>query len=171
MAASTQERSKVFISYSHEDAKWLRRLRMHLKPLELQYDLEIWDDTRIVPGAKWREEIRRAVASARVAVLLISAPFLASDFIATDELPPLLEAAEKDGAVILPVILSPSRFSRTPHLSQFQAVNDPRNPLDSLPKNKQEQVLVKVTEAIEAALGYLPGDGDRKAGASERDDN
>src|ERR1044072_3734280 len=122
-------RRKVFISYSHEDEGWLKRLRVHLRPLERDYDIDIWDDRKIRAGSKWREEIEKAISSAKVAVLLVSASFLASDFITTDELPPLLDAAEKEGATILPVIISASRFLRTSNLSQFQAVNDPSLPL------------------------------------------
>jgi hypothetical protein len=149
-------RTKVFISYSHEDEDWLKRLRVHLRPLEREYDIEIWDDKKIKAGSRWREEIESAVSSARVAVLLISASFLASDFITTDELPPLLDAAEKEGATILPVIISASRFLRTSNLSQFQAVNSPSAPLIDLPKGEQEAILEKVTEAIEASLQLLP---------------
>ncbi|MBA3240619.1 MAG: toll/interleukin-1 receptor domain-containing protein [Acidobacteria bacterium] len=154
MAAQSHRRSKVFISYSHQDAAWLRRLRVHLRPLEREHRVEIWDDTRIKPGSRWKEEIGQALAATKVAVLLISADFLASDFIARDELPQLLSAAEKDGATILPVILSPSRFEKTPSLSQFQAVNDPSEPLIGLTRVKQEAVLVKVSEIIEASLNH-----------------
>lgn len=151
MADFEEKRTKVFISYSHQDTEWLKRLRIHLKPLERLYELEIWDDTKIDPGLKWKEEIKKAVAASQVAVLLISADFLASDFIATDELPPLLDAAEKQGAVILPLILSPSMFLKYEKLAQFQSINDPSRPLISMTKVEQEAVLVSVVEQIEVA--------------------
>lgn len=84
-------RTKVFVSYSHVDAEWLKRLQVHLKPLERQGLVERWDDTRIAAGQKWQTEIRNAIDSAAVAILLISADFLASDFIDRDELPPLFK--------------------------------------------------------------------------------
>ncbi len=131
-------RDKVFISYSHQDTKWLKRLRVHLRPLERENNIDVWDDTKIIPGSKWKNEIRKAIGSAKVVVLLISADFLASDFTATDELPPLLKAAEEDGAVILPFILSPSRFLKSESLSQFQTANNLSKPLIGLSKAKQE---------------------------------
>jgi len=146
------KRTKVFISYSHQDTSWLERLRVHLKPLERDYALDIWDDSKIQAGSKWLEEIKRATQSAKVALLIISADFLASDFITNHELPPLLNVAEKDGAVIMPLIVSPSRFKSTTSLSKFQAVNDPSKPLINMGKGEQEEVLVKVSEDIETVL-------------------
>jgi peptidyl-prolyl cis-trans isomerase B (cyclophilin B) len=145
-------RTKVFISYSHQDKDWLYRLRIHLKPLEREYQVSIWDDTKIKPGTKWREEIREGINAAKVAVLLVSADFLASDFIATDELPPLLDAAAKEGAVILPLILSPCRFLKTKSLSQFQSINDPSNPLINLTRGEQELIFTQLTDSIEESL-------------------
>ena len=92
-------------------------------------------------------------------MLLISADFLASDFIINNELPPLLDAARKDGAVIMPLIVSPSRFKSTKTIAQFQAVNDPLRPLITLPKAKQEEILVKMSEDIEKALEGLLTNG------------
>jgi CheY-like chemotaxis protein len=151
----TPDRTKIFISYSHQDADWLKRLRIHLKPLEREYDIALWDDTRIVPGSKWKEEIEKAIRTARVAILLVSADFLASDFITKDELPPLLSAAQNEGAIILPVILSPCRFLKTISLSQFQAVNNPLKPIINLSPGKQEAMFARVAEQIENSLNSL----------------
>lgn len=144
-------RTKVFISYSHNDIAWLERLQVHLKPLERDGFIERWDDTCIKPGEKWLAEIEKALDRAQVAVLLVSADFLASDFIANNELPPLLESAEREGTVILSIILSPCLIEQSP-LVQFEAVNFPNQPLISMDRGAQEQVFVKVAESIQAAL-------------------
>jgi hypothetical protein len=156
--------TKVFISYSHKDAKWLERLQIHLKPLEYEGLIERWDDTRIKPGTQWREAIEKALAETKVAVLLVSADFLASDFITTDELPRLLATAKSGGTTILPVILSASRFEKTPSLAQFQAVNPPSQPLNSLSIAEQEAVWVKVAEAVEQTLQMVGGISPRPSG-------
>ena len=152
MAQTAPDRTKVFISYSHKDASALERLQVNLKPLERAGVLERWDDTRIRTGQRWQEEIEKALASAKVAVLLISADFFASGFIATDELPRLLDAAKEEGLVVMPVILNASRFGRTPSLSQFQAVNSLDKPLASLSNPEREAVWDKLTSAIEAEI-------------------
>jgi peptidoglycan hydrolase-like protein with peptidoglycan-binding domain len=54
-------RTKVFVSYSHADEKWLQMLQVHLAPLERSGQLARWDDTKIAPGKKWWEEIAHAI--------------------------------------------------------------------------------------------------------------
>lgn len=44
MPSKMQKRTKVFISYSHKDERWLRRLEIHLRPLVRDSGIEIWDD-------------------------------------------------------------------------------------------------------------------------------
>jgi hypothetical protein len=87
-----------------------------------------------------------------MAILLISADFLASDFVMQSELPVLLAAAEKRGSKILPVILKPSRFLRDRRLSVFQAINDPRRPLIGLSEVEQEEVYARLADLIENEL-------------------
>jgi adenylate kinase family enzyme len=144
---TTMAERRVFISYSHEDNDWLERLRVHLKPIEREGMIDLWVDTKIAAGLQWKDAILQALETACVAVLLVSGEFLASDFIAEHELPKLLDRAQAGGTIIIPVILSPSVFTRT-KLGAFQAINDPKHPLTTLSHAKQETILVKVAEAI-----------------------
>lgn len=162
MPIPDEGRAKVFIGYSHQDDVWLERLQVHLTPLERDGLIDRWDHTRIRAGSRWRDEIKSALDAAQVAVLLISADFMASDFIATGELPSLLAAAEKNGLVILPLIISPSKFQVTESLSRFQSVNPPPRPLIGLEKGKQEEILIKLKEDI---LSALQGPSSRDEGA------
>jgi hypothetical protein len=152
MASTGGAPPSVFISYSHQDREWLDRLRVHLKPLERNGTLGVWDDTRIAAGQAWHGEIRQALEAAAVAVLLISADFLASDFIAGEELPPLLAAAERRGVRILPLYLSPCRIASVPALARLQSVNPLDRPLIALSRPEQEAVFVRLAEAVDEAL-------------------
>ncbi|MBI5877898.1 MAG: TIR domain-containing protein [Chloroflexi bacterium] len=141
-------RTKVFVSYSHKDKNFLDRLQVHLKPIVREGIIDVWVDTKISAGDKWREEIRAAINSATIAILLVSADFLASEFIASDELPGILKAAETDGMRVLIVVVGHCLFGRTKTLSQFQAVNSPDKPLTSLSRAEQEKVFNRVAVAI-----------------------
>ncbi len=148
-APKPPERSNVFISYSHVDSDVLNRVLVHLKPLEKQGMIDLWVDTRIKAGEKWEERIKSALSSAKVAILLVSADFLASDFIVDNELPPLLSSAEEEGTKILPVIVKPSRFLRDENLAKFQAVNDPQMPVIKMSEVECEELFVQVAEIVE----------------------
>jgi len=147
MIASSHNRTNVFISYSHKDAKYLLRLRTHLTVYERNKLLDIWDDTKISGGALWHEEIEKALKQAKIAILLISADFLASKFIAENELPPLLAAAKAGGTSILPIILSPCGFENT-ELVKFQTMNPPSKPLTKMNGHQREDLWAKVAEII-----------------------
>jgi len=151
MVSISSSNTTVFVGYSHKDRRYLERLQVHLTDLERQGMVDLWSDTKIVPGTKWREEIKRAIESATIGVLLISADFLASKFVAEDEVPPLLMAAKTKGTVILPVILSPCGFEFSP-LSHFQAINDPSKPLSRMSSHKKEELWSKVAKSIREAI-------------------
>ena len=92
---------QVFISYSHKDAPWRDDLDTHLKPYLRGSSIVSWSDQKIAPGSEWFSEIRYALANGKVAVLLVSPDFLASDFIHDHELGPLLNEAKRGGVKLL----------------------------------------------------------------------
>ncbi len=148
-AKSQSKRKMVFISYSHQDKRYLDRLLVHLRPLEKKGLIDAWADTQLIAGDRWKKEIAKALSSAKAAVLLVSADFLASDFILDNELPPLLQKANSEGATIIPVILTPCRFSRDRNLSEFHAINPPDEPVGLLDEVEREMVYDAVSQRIE----------------------
>ncbi len=146
------KRHKVFISYSHADKAYLDRLLVHLKPLEKKGLLDVWVDSKIMTGEDWQQEINSALQQANIAILMVSADFLASDFIVNNELPPLLTKAEVQGTKIVPVVVSPCRFARDSSLNKFQAVNEPSKPLSLITVNEREAIYDKLSLDIESVL-------------------
>ena len=149
-------RHQVFISYSHQDKTALERFRKHLRSVMPDRMLDIWDDSRILAGDRWRTEIENALAMARVAVLLISTDFLASSFIVKNELQPLLQAASdaEQGTVLLPIIVGPvsKRALQNLKLYDVQAVNSASTPLYGLEPYQQDLEWIKLAERIDDLL-------------------
>jgi hypothetical protein len=153
----------VFVSYCHADAAWLERVKIHLRPLVRQTGLDLWDDSRISPGQAWHEEISKALGSARVAILVISADFLASDFIVNNELPPLLHRAAQGGLLIVPLIVSHCLFQEHKELARYQCVNNPNRPLSDMSLGDAEATLVSLGRSVDRyfrSLDAAPPAGD-----------
>ena len=108
----------------------------------------MWDDLRLQAGDRWREEIELSISRARVAVLLISADFMASDFIQDNELPPLLNAASADGCRLLPIVVGPSIVGEVESLASLQLVNPPAEPLIGMNLREQENLFVRVARIL-----------------------
>ncbi len=154
--STNTDKTKIFISYAHSDEKWLNKVKLNLKVLQHEeYDFEIWDDNRIIAGQKWKDEIYNALNQSRIAILLISTEFLASDFITNDELPLLFKKAEEEGTIILPLIVSYCRFTNHRVLSTFQAANNPSNPLNSCNEAIQQKTLVDLANVVEFYLNQV----------------
>ena len=144
-------RNSVFISYSRQDKRYLEGLQTQLAPYVREGSVTYWDDTKILPGSVWYKELEQALNSTKVAVFLVSADLLASDFIFKYELSPLLEAAKQEGVVIFSVVLSACAFMDT-DLTNFQAVNAPSEPLNRMPRWKRDEVWAKTAKWIKNAL-------------------
>lgn len=149
--SSTQPaRNQVFICCSQKDKDWLEDLQTFLEPLRRNHKIDIWDETKIPPGSDWREEVKTALTKAKVAVLLVSKDFIASDFIATQVLPSLLEQAQKE-VTILWVYLKACLVEEE-EFTRYQPAYDATRAVASLPEAQQDEALTEISRAISKAL-------------------
>jgi hypothetical protein len=114
------ERTKVFISYSHEDEGWRKRLAKQLSVLAYQGLLHVWDDAMIDAGDAWYQNITDAITDSRVAILIVTANFLTSKFVLSEEIPQLLGRHSESGLRILPLITTPCAWKLVNWLAVLQ---------------------------------------------------
>jgi hypothetical protein len=148
-------RDHIFISYRHvaSNKKILDRLLYQLYDLEKKGLVDPWSDRKIEPGMKWETEIKKALESAAIAVLLVSVEFMASDFIREKELPVLLKRAERHEITLLPLILNNAiLWTGEPKYSAFQAVNPPEKPLLKMSVPERDDYLGNAAQRIKAIL-------------------
>lgn len=106
----------VFVSYSHLDEEWKDRLVRHLQVSQQQGLLFAWEDRLIGGGEDWFRNIQAAMEAASVAVLLVSANSLTSEFILREEVKRLLQRRDSEGLRIFPVIIKPCDWEAVPWL-------------------------------------------------------
>ncbi|MCP4675396.1 MAG: toll/interleukin-1 receptor domain-containing protein, partial [Deltaproteobacteria bacterium] len=121
----------VFISYSHKDEFWKELLLMHLGSLSREFDVELWDDKRIVAGEDWAAEISIAIERASIALLLISSDYLASEYILQQEIPFLLERQSRATLIVIPIIIRPCTWQSISWLTRVQVLPRDGQPLST----------------------------------------
>ncbi len=138
----------VFISYSLADKPYLDGLINYLRTnLRAENIYESHEKSEKIP----KEKIKQILKKAKIAILLVSADFLASSFIRKHELPMLLDAAQSGRVKLLPVILGPCAWNYT-KLSHYQLVNSSSEPLMGMAPYEQEIVCTKLVQQVHNLL-------------------
>ena len=148
------ERPNVFISYSHKDEVWKDRVVAHLRVLEMEGALDVWDDRRIGAGHDWRPEIEQAIERAKIAILIVSKDFLTSKFIREQELTKILAGRTEGRLRVIPLIAEPCAWQAVSVLKGIQA-----RPRDgrALSAGSAHQIDADLTDlAVEVVSGLQP---------------
>ncbi|MBO3273146.1 hypothetical protein [Hymenobacter defluvii] len=95
--------------------------------------------------------ILAGIAQARVAILLVSAAFLASTFIQEQELPRLLFKSRQRTCRVLWLVVEDCDWQTSP-LQEIIALHDPAVPLATLPAAQQQDTLIQLRQSVAAAL-------------------
>lgn len=149
---SSFSKKNIFISYSHNDKNWKDRLVVQLSVLQKQGRLDIWNDQLIKPGDAWVKVIESAIDSALIAILLISADFLNSNFIHDVEIPLLLKNRDEKKLQIIPLFVRPCAWDQVDWLKSIQGYPSTGKALSSLSDNEVDQELADLTRVISNTL-------------------
>jgi hypothetical protein len=138
---------KVIISYSDADEGWKNKLEIQLLGLALP---EAWSECRIACEQDWRASLAQSLSTAEAAILLISAAFLNSPFLATEEIPHLLARRACEGLPIIPLHIAPCAWQEHGWLGALPAPPMGQQPLASMDALGQAQCLSELAQEIHA---------------------
>lgn len=143
----------LFYSYAHEDEDLRDELAKHLKLLERQGILSSWHDRAIEPGQDWNREISQQLLAAKIILLLVSADFLASDYIWGHELKVAFERHQKGEARVVPILLRPCDWTTAP-FAHLQAL--PRDARPITQWRSRDEAFASIAEALRQIAPSLP---------------
>ena len=153
---SLPENMPLFISYAHEDALWLKKVRSALRPLGKAAMSLIWDDTALKASDFFEAEIKQAINNAYVAVLLVTDDFLNSKFIRHKELPWLLTRQKIGQIRIFWIHIQGDRWKSSELAQMISANADVKVPLAMRTSAEQQDDMVKIRNEIAKSLVKRP---------------
>lgn len=115
--SASSETPSIFVSYSRRDEDWKNRILPHLNSLPNRVD--VWEDSRIGIG-DWLQQILAALNQADVAVCVVSANFLSSNFCRRTEIPALVQAMRSRGLGLVPILVRPCYWGGHDWLADVQ---------------------------------------------------
>ena len=103
----------IFVCYNLKDQDWLERVKVQFEIRGRQGLLYIWDSRRIASGADSFEKLRTVLKESSVAILLISANFLKSEFILSEQTATILQELHRDqGLHVIPLYVKSCHYQR-----------------------------------------------------------
>jgi tetratricopeptide (TPR) repeat protein len=151
-ASASPRALELFFSYAHEDEPYRERLQKHLSTLRNEGLIVDWYDGKIQPGTDWDTEIRMHLGRADIVLFLVSADFLASDYIGRVEIAEALTRHHAGAARVIPVVVNPCDWSTT-SLAKLEALPEKAKPISTWPN--AEEAYLDVAKGIRAAAETL----------------
>jgi hypothetical protein len=150
-----RHKSRIFISYSHRGngPEWKEKLLKALHVFEQQHLLDVWQDGKIRVSSYWDDDIKQAMASAGLAVVLLTQEALESEYILREEFP-FLRELQQNGTPVFPVICEECDWRSHEWLRATQAPNE-SNPLSQLSATGQERVFRNLATTIAEELSRV----------------
>ena len=158
-------RLKVFLSYAHRDERLRVEVEKHLSALRRSKLIATWHDHRITPGTELDLEIAASLTTSDLILLLVSPDFIDSDYCYLREMSCALKRHRRGEARVIPIILRPVDWSRTP-IGKLLALPRDGKPVTSWSKRDEALLDVakgirRVVEEMESPNGFRAAPGKR----------
>ena len=109
---NSSSQSRIFVSYSHrgKGPEWMAKLLRALYFFEQWHLLDVWQDGKIRVSSFWDDNIKQAMNSARIAVVLLTREALEvrptpdANYILDTEFPFLRELQRQGRLTVFPVV-------------------------------------------------------------------
>jgi len=135
----------VCISYAHRDGPLLGELEKHLSALRRSAVVSSWYDREISAGAHLDREISRHLMCSDIVLLLISPDFINSDYCYKREMRVALRRHAQGQARVIPIILRPVDWVRTP-IGKLLALPKDGKPVTTW--RRRDDALLDVAKAV-----------------------
>jgi hypothetical protein len=142
-------RIRVILFYAHRDEMLREELDKHLSALRRSEAIESWCDRRIAPGSELDREIDQHLKSSELVLLLISPDFINSDYCYRREMQAALRRHAKGQARVIPIILRPVDWLRTP-IGKLLAL--PRDGRPVTTWHRRDEALLDVAKGVRRAV-------------------
>jgi hypothetical protein len=147
----TAPRAGIFIAYHFPEKRWLDRVQAAIEPVACGAPIVVWDDRKLLGGCAWRGELADVLARSKVAMMIVSDPFLLSGFTQRAKLPALLDKERERGLRICWVLASYCLFS-VAGLRAEEAGHGINAALDGLSGVARDAQIAEVAQKVAALL-------------------
>ncbi|MCB0168011.1 MAG: toll/interleukin-1 receptor domain-containing protein [Anaerolineae bacterium] len=145
----------IFISYSRKDEAEKEQLLAHLSVLQHAGLTQVWSDDQIGAGHDWQQEIQEVITQARIAIFLVSANYLTSEFILGQEVPTLLHRRQIEGLIVVPIIAKACAWRKVAWLSQLQVRPNDGRPIWHDGGRHADEALAQIAEEVADMLEFV----------------
>ena len=142
---------KIFVSYAHDDTKWLKLLDPHLAGLKRHADVEAFDDRKALGGGDWDARIKAELEQADIFLAVVTASFVGSEYINETELPIAKKRRGENSCLIFPVLFDQCyrKLLGIDEINFLPKDDDGKlKPISQWPDNLQSAALTQVIEHL-----------------------
>jgi len=152
MAETLKDTISIFISYAHADEDAKKELDTQLAPLKRSGKIETWNDRELIAGQEWDEVIITELNQSDIILLLISADFIASQYIWDKELATAMKRHEEGTAHVVPIIIKNCLWQEMP-FAKLQAL--PKNAKPVASYDQQEDAYTEIAVSINKLVNSM----------------